>query len=841
MRIRSIDFVKFFTANIVNRCLKHFQKITVCLSHKENQTYYALSSHLDNEKEIEFLRKLSEFLLTILLPKHYCHSKPLRDLLREIISVQILLNGINLICDSHYLNQKLLDYLKWQKIQLERHQKTYAYAETYEDFIKMINHCCDIEDLKRIRFQVISEIMEATVINNLKRERGIDLNKEMFSGPITSAKGDLLQARNLKRYINQLRFAKNQCEKRINAMNSNDTIESSLSLSSDVLPQPNRKTVLGFKVIMHSDICRSYLKKFMQYSLISSSSTPENRRHLIVFWESVEEFGKQEISKQYQIANEILSHSNFKSTIINLINLPKSTLKAMEEFVLGNKGPEAFFNAQNFVYDVLEHRYYPLFIVSKEYDQMLEQFQDSLENTSDSMFEQTESDTDVSESDSAEYQDKNLTNSSEGVIDAHLSQTKSKLEALSQKLNDKRNALKALKKTGTEREKLLNSNNINVNAKLIQLLEKEIDEISREYNQLETHLECTKLWIEGIGKWTSDVHNIELDNSVGSYLAILIVYRKDITETSSNGWIVPRTNKQLIEFRRKLIKNFPALKKFELPKLNKNSKVNDEKLNSIKLKLQTFLNTLTTNESISKSEELYLFLSQSNENLRQSISVQTNKTNTKLRSLPFANLFGITYTYESPPLAESNNEDNELLDKQFLIFDDLENKENIKDDIAEPLYSLISEIFELRGVSNWLRRSLVTFVQVSYGQTINKQLRLTLEWICSESMIHYYLTSFRDSIWPNGSLADPWPHPSNGEMKRTQTLAKQHLLSSIPELLNHLLGQQTARKGIIKVFDGLQNKQLNKQLFYVRFEKNLVKTCSNAIHIFSGTSRNIYV
>ena len=188
----SIDFVKLFTKNVVNRCLKHFQKITICLSNKENQNnVYILSSHLSEDKELDFIRKLIEFLLSILLHKSYTKSSPLRHLLREILSVQVL-NAINLICDPIYLNKKLLDYLKWHKIELEKHRQTYAYADNYEDFIKMINHCCDVEDLKRIRFHIISEIMEATVINNLKKERGIDLNEKMFSGPITTAKGDHL-------------------------------------------------------------------------------------------------------------------------------------------------------------------------------------------------------------------------------------------------------------------------------------------------------------------------------------------------------------------------------------------------------------------------------------------------------------------------------------------------------------------------------------------------------------------------------------------------------------------------------------------------------------------------
>ena len=845
--MRSIDFLKLSTKNFVNRCLKHFQKVSVCLINtKEHQsTSYVLSSHLGSkDEELEFIRKLSEFLLTILLPKSYSKSKPLRHLLREIISVQIL-NAINLICDPIYLNQKLLDYLKWHKMEIERHKQTYAYSETYEQFIEMINKCCDVEDLMRIRFQIITEIMEATVINNLKKERGIDLDDKMFSGPISTAKGDLLQARNLKRYINQLTFAKNQCEKRINAINtmsSGQPVSRHISQNtSDALPQPNRKTVLGFKVIMDSDICRSYLKKFMQYSLISSSSSPESRRHLIVFWESVEQMGKQDISKQYEIANEILNHSNFKSSFIKLINLSKNTLKAMEEFVLGNRGAEAFIVAQTLVYEILEHRYYPLFIVSKEYEQMLDQIQDTLENSSESMSRQTRSDSDVSEVSSTDSRDQSLVNISENsIVDIHVSQTKLKLENLNQKLNDKTNALNALKKS--ENEKVAKSA-INVNQKLIGMLEKEIEDINRECSQLSAHLECTQAWISGMGRWRADVHNIEADPTEGIYLAIVIVHRSDMSE-ASNGWIVARNLQHFHDFRRRLIRVVPSLKSFNLPKTPKKLVANESQLNVIKDKLQIFLNALTQYERIYRSEELFLFLSQSCDNLRQPVNKQINQSNTMSKFFPFAKLFGVTHTIERQLSSEKETKDSDKnsvdTESQFLILNDLENEDNTKDDIAEPLYDLISEIFELRTVSKWLRRSLMTFVQMTYGQTINKQLRSMAEWICSESMIHYYLTSLRDSLWPNGSLSEPWPQSSDEERKRVQILAKQHLLNSIPEVINNLLGQQNVRKGITKVFDGLQNQMLNKQLFYVR-NNQIIDYSIKLLQLFIGNYRNIYV
>lgn len=43
-----------------------------------------------------------------------------------------------------------------------------------------------------------------------------------------------------------------------------------------------------------------------------------------------------------------------------------------------------------------------------------------------------------------------------------------------------------------------------------------------------------------------------------------------------------------------------------------------------------------------------------------------------------------------------------------------------RDSIAEPLYALLSEVFDMRGVFRWLRKTLVTFVQITYGRTINR-------------------------------------------------------------------------------------------------------------------------
>lgn len=138
-----------------------------------------------------------------------------------------------------------------------------------------------------------------------------------------------------------------------------------------------------------------------------------------------------------------------------------------------------------------------------------------------------------------------------------------------------------------------------------------------------------------------------------------------------------------------------------------------------------------------------------------------------------------------------------------------------KDAIAEPLYSLLSEIFDMRGVFKYLRKTLIAFVQVSYGRTINRQIYDTIAWYSSEQMLYYYINLFMKSWWPGGELAKPGPYRSTKERQLTAEEAKEQFISNVPEILVTLVGANTARNGARKVFDTLQRKEMNKQLFYV--------------------------
>lgn len=51
---------------------------------------------------------------------------------------------------------------------------------------------------------------------------------------------------------------------------------------------------------------------------------------------------------------------------------------------------------------------------------------------------------------------------------------------------------------------------------------------------------------------------------------------------------------------------------------------------------------------------------------------------------------------------------------------DGEDAREARDSLMQPLLLLVDEIFELRGITQFLRRQMVAFVQLSYGNTINQ-------------------------------------------------------------------------------------------------------------------------
>ena len=158
------------------------------------------------------------------------------------------------------------------------------------------------------------------------------------------------------------------------------------------------------------------------------------------------------------------------------------------------------------------------------------------------------------------------------------------------------------------------------------------------------------------------------------------------------------------------------------------------------------------------------------------------------------------------------------------------------DSIAEPLYALMDEVFEMKGLFKWVRKSLISFVQISYGRTINRQIRDLIHGIFEEKNLHHCFSSILKSVWPGGVFQDPMVEPERtDDMKQaTSMTAKQLVTENMPELLCNLVGAENCKHGVLKLFEVLQNEKYNKQLVYV--SDGFFLSNSKLISLFLGST-----
>ena len=154
IKLQHVDMVKFLSNDLVNLLCSHFQELRLSDQQRFPGTAKAFVLHpclSSNNAELEYLRTTSEAMLYALLSKKNSDSAPLRLLLREILAYTVFQPMFERICDPDYINQTLLWYLESKEKLSESHKKDYAYAETYEEFIRLINTSQDIEHVKSLR------------------------------------------------------------------------------------------------------------------------------------------------------------------------------------------------------------------------------------------------------------------------------------------------------------------------------------------------------------------------------------------------------------------------------------------------------------------------------------------------------------------------------------------------------------------------------------------------------------------------------------------------------------------------------------------------------------------
>lgn len=226
------------------------------------------------EYELNHLRNISEIIiLNIFQDKPYFRNAALRSLIREVLVfkgkklefffvffdckfLKVLYLIIEKMSEPDYLNQKLINYITNRENIKNSLNHRFAHTLTYEDLIKLIKTSNNIEELKECYYKIMNELMQAIIINDFKSKNNentvslanstnqvnssiissgsssfyvsfLDNNPDHMSQnqPIAKSpssernnKSDLLKSRDSKKYIKQLRYAKNLCQKRLNGL-----------------------------------------------------------------------------------------------------------------------------------------------------------------------------------------------------------------------------------------------------------------------------------------------------------------------------------------------------------------------------------------------------------------------------------------------------------------------------------------------------------------------------------------------------------------------------------------------------------------------------------------------
>ncbi|XP_011498521.1 PREDICTED: sorting nexin-25 [Ceratosolen solmsi marchali] len=774
-RTENIDHTNLVAYGIVNTITFHFEKIRLSQEaavDKENPVYI-LSPHLVSEDgELEYLRKVSEVFILFFMPRGYTFP-PVISFLREVFTCKILKPVINTITDPDYINQKILLYIRQQQMAEALHRKTCEYADSFEDFILMIKSTRDLEVLKRIRYNIVTEIMQATTTQNIQRSQGLD------SENIGFGKNDTTYGRKLKRYIGQLTYAKNTCECHMQSlgwdgypMEEDDVIDPMATPENRIIP---------LRVILDSVIGRKYLSEFLEQ--VSSQG-------LIGYWAAVQELRVTEKSNWHQLGAEIFY--TYVAIPTAEIKVDKDVKKKMESFLMGDKGPDVFYEVQEIVVQTLEEKYYSSFIISEQYKKLIE-------STNDEKL-------DIANEDRRSIINGTISDNTL-LVGEHSNYSRNKLDRLQEKLNNKMQALQALQSS------------LKPESKVLSILAKEVEWLQGEKRQLEAHLNHTEMWAEHLGRWRADVQSAETpDNGEPPEFVLVVHMITDVADEASisTGWVVLRKLQEFQELHRKLRQLCSSVKHLELPSqpLKFFGKTDKNAMDKARTQIQKYLNFVLDDDRLNQSEALYTFLSPSSERLKHSTPS------------PKKSRFSLSTLFKSSSGSSGDSREKDDEEEYSLLLDDNEPTRSVtdaflglgKDSIAEPLYTLLGEIFDLRGVFRWLRRSLITFVQLTYGRTINRQVRDTVTWMFSEPMLHYYIQLLIKSWWPNGKLVTDVPIRLNEDKLKTRLEARQQFLSNVPDFLTNLVGAQSAQRGATKVFDSLQNVQLNKQLFYDIFE-----------------------
>ncbi|XP_075969356.1 sorting nexin-13-like [Anticarsia gemmatalis] len=130
---------------------------------------------------------------------------------------------------------------------------------------------------------------------------------------------------------------------------------------------------------------------------------------------------------------------------------------------------------------------------------------------------------------------------------------------------------------------------------------------------------------------------------------------------------------------------------------------------------------------------------------------------------------------------------------------------------------LFEEVLGIRGL--WLRRRLLAPIRTLIADRVNKKVLEFVSSLTSPRNVVQYLKTFKQ--WLTSRNNSNYGNRDAATKARTRVAAKVALLSACSDDLRHIVGSDTARRGLLTVFDLFQTQEINRRLIFVLLESIL--------------------
>ncbi|XP_047461595.1 sorting nexin-13 isoform X1 [Mugil cephalus] len=780
-RSKEVDWQPYFTTRLVDDFATHlrvFRKAQDRLADREDKqrdiTEELVDSFFEAEVEMErkicrdvvctsikdeegFLRDLCELLLYLLLPPGDFHNKNMRYFLREVLARGVLLPLINQLSDPDYINQFVIWMIRDSSC-------------NYEAFMNILKLTDKPAELEAVKDKVLEELQYLRSLDTA----GDDINV-------------------IKNQINSLLFVKKVCETRIQRLHSGKEVDA-LKLAANF----GKLCVIPLDHILVHNIALQFFMDFMQ----AAGAQAE-----LFFWLTVEGYrvtaqqqlevmqGWQKDGQKQPSATKGLLKAAALGVYEQYLSEKASPRVQVDETLviqLGEKlqnddpTPEIFDDIQRKVYDMMlrDERFYPSFKQSPLYVRMLAEL--------DMLKEPSYRGSDDGDGES-------FNGSPTGSINLSL-------DDLSNSCHDESMHLHAF--------------------------------IS------DTADACFP------GMWgAAGVCN---DHGKTYALYAITVFRRN-PDGSEDCWKTYRRYSDFHDFHMRITEQFENLASIlKLPGKKTFNNMDRDFLEKRKKDLNAYLQLLLNPEMVKACPTLipyvYDFLenkaySKGKGEFARKIDTFVNPFRSSMRNvsnavkaLPDSLAEGMNKVsdnmgrmserlgqdikqsiFKVPPLLPKTDIDPEHCRVSAQLDD------NVDDNIPlRVMLLLMDEVFDLKEKNQWLRRNIKNLLQqlirATYGDTINRKIVDHVDYMTSPEQVADYVKKFRDSYWPNGILAETPPRRDKNIRMRTRVAAKTSLLGIMPDELKHIIGADTTRKGILRVFDMFQYQPMNRRLVYVFLE-----------------------